>query len=89
MYFDYIIVTGKSFTEHISYLRKVFDRFQKAYLKLNPKKCQLFCKKEKFFGHVVSENGISSDTVKVQVGKEWPTPRTVKEIRSFLRLCSY
>lgn len=45
MYFDDIIVTGKSFTEHSSYLRKVFVRFKKAYLKLYPKKCQLFCKK--------------------------------------------
>lgn len=53
------------------------------------KKCQLFRKKEKFFGHVVSENGISTDTVKVQVVKEWPTPRTVKIIRSFQGLCSY
>lgn len=34
----------------------------------------------------MSENGISTD--RVQVGKEWPTPRMVKEIRSFLGLCS-
>lgn len=43
----------------------------------------------KFLGHVVSENGISTDIEKVQAVKEWPTPKTVKEIRSFLGLCSY
>lgn len=86
---DDIIVTGKSFTEHISNLRKVFDRLKGANLKLNPKKCQLFCKEVKFLGHVVSENGISTDTEKVQAVKEWPTTKTVKDIRSFLGLCSY
>lgn len=89
VYLDDIIVTGKSFTEHISNLRKVFNRLKGANLKLNPKKCQLFRKEVKFLGHVVSENGISTDTEKVQAVKEWPTPKTVKEIRSFLGLCSY
>lgn len=89
VYLDDFIVTGKSFSEHIYNLRKVFDRFKGANLKLNPKKCQLFCKEVKFLGHVVSENGISTDTEKVQAVKEWPTPKTVKEIRSFLGLCSY
>lgn len=69
MYLDDIIVTGKSFTRHISNLRKVFGRFKRTNLKLNPKKCQLFCKEVKFLGHVVNKNGISTDTEKSQAVK--------------------
>ena len=89
VYLDDIIVTGKSFTEHIDNMKKVFGRLKEGNLKLNSGKCQLFRKEVKFLGHIVSANGISTDPEKVQAVREWPTPRTVKEVRSFLGLCSY
>lgn len=88
-YLDDIIVTGKSFIEHIDNLKKVFDRLKEGNLELNPGKYQLFCKEVKFLRHIFSTNGISTDPEKVQAVRKWPTPRTVKEVRSFLGLCSY
>ena len=89
VYLDDIIVTGKSFIEHIDNLKKVFDRLKEENLELNPGKYLLFCKEVKFLGHIVSANGISTDPEKVQAVRGWPTPRTVKEVRSFLGLYSY
>ena len=42
-----------------------------------------------FLGHRVSAQGISIDPEKVQSIHDWPQPRDVKELRSFLGLASY
>ena len=40
-------------------------------------------KKLLFLGFVVSEDGIQVDEVKIKAIREWPTPKTVTEVRSF------
>ena len=35
------------------------------------------------------EQGVSTDPKKIKDVEEWPVPRNVKEVRSFLGLCSY
>jgi len=42
-----------------------------------------------FLGHVVSKKGISVDPSKIQAVKDWPTPKSVIEIRSFIGLAGY
>jgi hypothetical protein len=44
VYLDDLIVIGRTLHEHLTNLRKVFQRFREARLKLNPEKCQLFQK---------------------------------------------
>lgn len=43
----------------------------------------------KFLGHVVSDKGVHTDPDKTEAVRIWPVPKTVKEVRSFLGLCSY
>lgn len=40
-------------------------------------------------GHIASENGIRTDPAKVEAVRDWPVPRSVKEVRSFLGLAAY
>ena len=40
-------------------------------------------------GHVVSEHGFSTDPVKIEAVEKWPRPTNVKEVRSYLGVCSY
>lgn len=96
VYLDDIIVHSKTFDKQIENLRLVFDRLKEANLKLSPNKCQL-CQKEVLFlgqkevlflGHKVSEQGLSTDPNKIKAVKEWQTPRSTKEVRSFLGLTS-
>ena len=39
--------------------------------------------------HVVSENGIQTDTKKVEAIWKWPIPINITDVRSFLGLTSY
>jgi hypothetical protein len=41
VYLDDVIVTGRMFQEHLLNLRKVFQHFREAHLKLNAEKCIL------------------------------------------------
>ena len=89
IYLDDIIIFGKTFAEMIKNLDIVFERFSQAGLKLKPKKCQLFRKEVEFLGHIINENGVHTDPRKIQCIKEWPLPKNIKEVQSFLGLCSY
>ena len=89
VYFDDILIPGRSFSQQISNLHEMFGRLKKAKLKLSPKKCILFQREVKYLGHVVSEQGISPDPAKVEAVESWPWPTTVTEVKSFVGLCSY
>ena len=60
-----------------------------AGLKLKAKKCQLFQEEIPFLGHIVSAAGIGADPAKCQQVWDWPVPRDLHEVRSFVGLCSY
>ena len=89
LYLDDIIVHAKTFKAELERLRSVFARLREAGLKLSPKKCHLFKKRVVFLGHVVSEEGVSTDPEKIKAVCEWPTPTSASTLRSFLGLCSY
>ncbi len=42
-----------------------------------------------FLGHYVSCEGVEVDPMKTAAMQDWPTPRTVKDVRAFLGLASY
>ena len=61
MYLDDVIVFGRTLREHREKLLLALSRLTKAGLKINPKKCKLFCEQVVVLGHVVSGKGISTD----------------------------
>ena len=89
VYLDDIIIFSKTFDDHLQRVGTVFSRLKGAGLKLKPKKCTLFQEKVLYLGHVVSKDGIATDQAKIDRVRDWPVPCSVKEVRSFLGLCSY
>ncbi|MES9883150.1 MAG: reverse transcriptase domain-containing protein, partial [Sedimenticola sp.] len=89
LYIDDVVTFSKTFDEHIDRLSQVLTRISNAGLKVSPKKCHFFQKEIHFLGHVVSETGISTDPEKTAAVQNWPQPKTVKQVRSFLGFCSY
>ena len=89
IYLDDVLVVGRTFEEHLSNLREVLTRLREAGLKLKPGKCHLAKFQVTYLGYVVSRQGITADPAKVAAVREFPTPKSVKELRSFLGLASY
>lgn len=89
VYLDDVIVFSTTIEEHFERLRSVLSRLKDAGLKLKPSKCRLLQKHVAFLGHVVSEQGISTDPMKVEAVTQWPVPTNLREVRAFVGLCSY
>ena len=69
--------------------RAVLQRFRDAGLTLRRDKCKLGKPEVMWFGHLYSRLGMRADPSKAQVIKEWPSPRTVKEVKSLLQTLQY
>jgi len=67
VYFNDIIIFGKTFEKMIQNLEKILLRLREINLKINSKKCILFIRKVKHLGHVISFEGISIDNDKIAV----------------------
>ena len=89
VYLDDVIVIGRTFDEHLSNLREVFQRVRDAGLKLKPAKCAFFQEKVFYLGHEVSRKGVATDPTKVDRVAHWPAPKSAKEVQKFLGLASY
>ena len=62
-------------------------RDAKLYAKLS--KCEFCLPEVAFLGHLVGKDGIKVDPKKIKAVMNYPRPRTVTEVRSFLGLCNY
>jgi hypothetical protein len=89
VFLDDLIVFSKTILEHVDRLDKVFTKLRNCRLKLKLAKCDFFKEEVKYLGHIVSEKGVSTDPKKVSAVVEWNTPKTMKELKSFLGLASY
>lgn len=89
VYLDDVIVWSSTIQEHTIRLREVFTRLREAHLKLKPSKCHLLKSEVSFLGHRISEAGIATDPGKVEAVRDWPTPRNVEQLRTFLGFASY
>ena len=88
-YLDDVVVFGCTWEEHLQRLKMVLMHLKEAHLKLHPKKCQFFKKSVAFLGHVISNDGVSTEPDKINAIVHWPTPANLAEVQSFLGLASY
>lgn len=89
VYLDDIIIFSTSLQEHGENLRKVFQKLREANLKIQPDKCEFMCKEVAFLGHVISTEGVRPNPDKIKAIKNYPIPKTPKEIKAFLGLLGY
>ena len=84
-----MIIFSKTSTEQISQLRGVFEKLDEAGLHLKLSKCEFFRTQLEYLSHVVSDRGIETSPKKIEAIMEWPRPKTVTQLRSFLGFCNY
>nr|KAG5706518.1 hypothetical protein BaRGS_028689 [Batillaria attramentaria] len=89
VYLDDLLVYSKSFDEHLVQLEHLLQRIAQLGLKLKREKCQFLRRQVTYLGHTISADGVSCDDDKVEQVRKWPTPTTVRDVRSFLGFASY
>ena len=57
-------------------------------LKLKPK-CDFAQRHVQYLGHLISEDGVAVDPLKVEAVTSYPQPRDVKELQGFLGMANH
>ena len=57
-YLDGVLVFSEMYEDHLQHLNVVFEKFQKAGLKIKLSKCQFFKSHLHYLGHRISANGL-------------------------------
>jgi hypothetical protein len=89
VFIDDIMIYSKSEKEYAQHLRVILQRLRDYQLYAKFNKCAFWLREVLFLGHVISAEGIAIDPSKVQEVLEWKSPKSVTQIRSFLRLAGY
>ena len=89
VFFDDILIYSKSYEEHLEHVKLVLQLLARDHWQVKLSKC-IFAKRQvSYLGHVISQEGVSTDPSKVQAILRWPIPANVKELRGFLGLAGY
>jgi hypothetical protein len=74
---------------HQKIVHEVFNILEANDLYLKPKKCLFKQAKIDFFGVIMGQGTVRMDLAKTATVKNWPTPRTVTNVQSFLGFTGY
>ena len=84
IYLDDITVYSKIDEEHLIHLRKVFEKWRKYGLSLNPKKTLFGLQEGKLLGHIIFEEGIKINPKIIEGILQINHPRSIKELKYFV-----
>ena len=88
-YLDDIVIVADTYERHMEILTNVLDRLHEAKLRPNWEKCYFACKRLRYMGYIVDENGLQTDPEKVSAVTELKEPQDAKQLRRFLGFASW
>ena len=89
VYLDDIVIFSNSIEDHLKHIKIVFDRIREHNLKLQIEKCKFLCNEIHYLGHIINETEVRPDQEKTEAIREFPVPKKVKDVQSFLGLVGY
>lgn len=89
LFFDDILVFSKTLRDHINHLRQVLQLLHRDQWHVKMSKCEFGQHSLSYLGHVISDQGVSTEPTKIQAVSNWTTPTDVKAVRNFLGLAGY
>jgi hypothetical protein len=89
IFMDDFSVFGDSFDDYLTNLEMVLNKCEEKNLVLNWKKCHFMVTNDIVLGYTISSTGIQVDKSKIELIPNLPTPKYVKDVRSFLGHASF
>jgi len=89
VYLDDILIYSDDIMQHRSHVKEVLKRLQKAGLYAKTEKYEFHLDSIEYLGYVLSPSGLTMSDAKVKTIQEWPEPKKVKNIQSFLGFANF
>jgi len=89
IYMDDILVFTRTIEHHREVVSRVLDTLRKYRLYLKAEKCSFKCSRVEYLGLILSEGRVEMDLVKIAGVKEWPNPKNVTEVQSFVGFVNF
>ena len=86
---DILIATNGTLQQHEQQVAHVLDVLLKHDLYLKPEKCSFHKTEMEYLGVIIGNGQTKMDPIKVKGLTDWPTPKKVKDVRSFLGFGNY
>ncbi|MBW0541202.1 hypothetical protein O181_080917 [Austropuccinia psidii MF-1] len=89
VYLDDIMVFSSSQEEHVKHVASVLQRLRDNNLFAKASKCVFHSSSVEYLGYVVSSEGFKMDSSKIQQIVNWPQPKNIKALQSFLGFANF
>lgn len=86
VFLDDILVYSPSWTDHLLHLRQVLQTLRDNHLFAKISKFSFGLSSIHYLGHIISNQGVTTDPDKTLVMQQWPIPKNATELRGFLGL---
>ena len=89
VFLDDTLIFSRNWKEHVKHVRLVFETLQKHQLYCKPSECLFGATETLYLGHCITGSTIAPDRKKLQAVENWPVPRNLSQVRSFLGFANY
>jgi len=89
IYLDNILIYSNNMSEHHWHVKEVLKRLRKAGLYTKAEKCEFHSESVEYLGYILSPSGLTMSNDKVKIIQDWPEPKKVKDIQSFLGFTNF
>ena len=86
IYLDDILIYSNNMSKYHWHVKEVLKRLCKAGLYAKAERCEFHSELVEYLGYVLSPSGLTISDDKVKIIQDWPEPKKVKNIQSFLVL---
>ena len=89
IYLDDILIYSEDPSKHDEQVREVLKRLRQNGLYAKGSKCLFDVNSVEYLGYIMSPDGLKMDEEKIRTIQQWPIPRKVKDVQSFLGFANF
>lgn len=88
-FLDDILIYSNSYEEHVNHIHLVLTKLREFGFTLNPNKLNLAKNSVNYLGHTISRGTLGINPDRTDKVKNFPTPKTLKQLLRFVGLCAF
>ena len=89
IYLDDILIYLNNMSKHHRHVKKVLKHLYKADLYAKAEKCKFHSESVEYLEYILSPSGLTIFDNKIKIIQDWPEPKKVKNIQSFLGFTNF